>query len=191
MTATRHFTNPFELAHKSKLYNLVSGAPVPPDVEIDVMQAEIKGQNKKDEFIWISLTSGRSADLFVEPIPRLKLNTMAACNKTAKLTTSDGKIIQYKEQSDLAFMLLINSQVLDEPLDLDELLTYSLFPIPYIFAIANGFCAKTNKAKRLHHLLGTYAETVGYLNVCFHIEDGNALLHVLKDLPPTDLPDPG
>ena len=112
MTATRYFTNPFELAHKSKLYNLVSGAPVPPDVEIDVMQAEIKGQNKKDEFIWISLTSGRSADLFVEPIPRLKLNTMAACNKTAKLTTSDGKIIQYKEQSDLAFMLLINSQVL-------------------------------------------------------------------------------
>ena len=38
---------------------------------------------------------------------------MAACNKTAKLTTPDGKIIQYKEQSNLGFMLLIKSQVLD------------------------------------------------------------------------------
>ena len=80
---------------------------------------------------------------------------MAAFNKTAKLTTSDGKIIQYKEQKDLAFTLLIKSQFLDEPLDLGELLTYSLFPAPYIFATSDGFFAKTNKAKMLHQLLVT------------------------------------
>ena len=76
---------------------------------------------------------------------------MAACNKTAKLKTSDGKIIQYKEQSDLAFMLLIKSQVLDEPLDLDELLTYSLFPVPYIFATADGFLRQRCSTFYLRH----------------------------------------
>ena len=81
---------------------------------------------------------------------------MAAPNKTAKLTTCDGKIIQYREKSDLAIVLLIKSKVLEKPLDLDELLTYSLFLAPYTFATANGFFAKTNKARMLHHLLETY-----------------------------------
>ena len=45
--------------------------------------------NQKDEVIWIRLASGRSTDMIFEPIPRLKLKIMTACNKTAKLTTSD------------------------------------------------------------------------------------------------------
>ena len=57
-------------------------------------------------------------------------------------------------------MLLITSQVLEEPLDLNELLTYSLFPTPYIFPYCHGFFAKTNKGKMLHHLLETYTDTV-------------------------------
>ena len=131
------------------------------------------------------MASGRPANLFFEPISRLKMKTMAACNYIAKLTTSDGKTIQYQEQNDLAFMLLIKSQVLDELLDLDELLTYSLFPVPYIFATVDGFFAKANKAQMLHHLLGTYTDTVSYQNDCFYIEDGNVSVHVLKELPPT------
>ena len=82
-------------------------------------------------------------------------------------------------------MLLIKSQVLDKPLDLNELLTYSLFQVAYIFATADGFFAKKNKAKMLHHLLETYTDTVSYSNDCFYIENGNTLGHVLKDLPPT------
>ena len=38
-TAIRNLTNTFEVADKSKLYNLVSCAPVPPCVEINVMKA--------------------------------------------------------------------------------------------------------------------------------------------------------
>ena len=51
MAAIKNFTNLFEVADKSKLCNLASGSLVPPHVEIDAMQAEIKGNNKKDEFI--------------------------------------------------------------------------------------------------------------------------------------------
>ena len=82
-------------------------------------------------------------------------------------------------------MLLIKSQLLDEPLDLDELMTFSLTPVPYSLATADGFFAKTNKAKMLHFLLEEYTDSVPYPKDTFHIEDGNALVHVLKDLPPT------
>ena len=70
MAAIRNFTNPFEVADKIKLYNLASGAPV---LHHDVMQAKIKVKNQKDDFIRVRLASGRSADLFFEPIPQLKL----------------------------------------------------------------------------------------------------------------------
>ena len=94
---------------------------------------------------------------------------MAACNKTVKLTSSGGKIIQYKEHSDLAFMLLIKSQLLDEPLDLDELITFSLTPVPYSLATANEVFAKTNKAKMLHFLLEEYTDSFPYRKDTFLI----------------------
>ena len=144
MTTIRNFTNLFKETIKSKLYNITSGAPVPLNVEIDFMEAEFRENNQKYDFTWVRLASGGSKDLFFEPIPQLKVKAMAACNKTAKLTTSDGKIIQHKEQSDIGFMLFIKSQVLEEPLNLDQLLTYSLFPI---FATADGFFGKRKLSK--------------------------------------------
>lgn len=79
--------------------------------------------------------------------------------------------------------MLIKSQVLDKLLDSDELLAY--FPVPYIFATADGFFVKKNKAKILHDLLETYTDKISYPNECFLFEDGNAMVHVLKDLQPT------
>ena len=64
MAAIRNFTNPFEVPDKNKLYNLAAGAPVPLDVEIDVMKAEVKGKNQKDAFIRDRLATGCSAELF-------------------------------------------------------------------------------------------------------------------------------
>ena len=42
MPAIKNFTNPFEAPDKTNLYNTASGAPVSQEVEIDVMEAEIK-----------------------------------------------------------------------------------------------------------------------------------------------------
>ena len=108
---------------------------------------------------------------------------MDDCNKTVKLTSSDGKVIQYRVQSDLAFMLLVKSQLLDEPIDFEELMRYSLTPVPYSLGTADGSFAKTNKAKMLHFILEDNLEVVPYPSDAFHIEDGNALIHALRDLP--------
>ena len=121
ISAIGSFTNLFYITDKSRLYSLASGAPVPSDVEEHVLGAEMMGKNVKDAFIRDRFINGSSEELFFEPIKQLNLKTMEASNKTGKVTTSDGKIIQYHERSNLAFMLLVKSQLLDKPLDLEEL----------------------------------------------------------------------
>ena len=69
-------------------------------------------------------------------------------------------------------MLLIKSQHLDESLNLDKLMRYSLTPVPHSLGTADGFFIKTNKAT-MHPKDALY------------IQDGNALFHALINLPPT------
>ncbi|XP_014666803.1 PREDICTED: uncharacterized protein LOC106808556 [Priapulus caudatus] len=129
--------------------------------------------------------NGSSEALFFEPIKRQKLKTMEASNKVVKLTASQGKVVQYREQSDLAFMLLVKSQHLYEPLDIDELMRYSLTPVPHSLGTADGYFNKTNKAAMFHYLMEDAPEDVPYPKDALYIQDGNALLHALTNLPPT------
>ena len=92
ISAIRNFTNPFTLVDKGHLYSLSSGAPVSPEVELDVLRAEATGKEAKDVFIRDRLVNGSSETLFFEPIKRIKLKTMEASNKTVKLTSSQGKV---------------------------------------------------------------------------------------------------
>ena len=122
---------------------------------------------------------------FFDPITRQKLKTMKHDNRTVSLTTSQGKIIQYQEQSDLAFRLLVKSQLLNEPLDLDVLLTYSLSPVPHCLGTPDGFFSKTNKASMMHFLVDDIEREAQYPKDAMYIQDGNALFHTLSNLPPT------
>ncbi|XP_072029165.1 uncharacterized protein [Amphiura filiformis] len=184
ITAIRNFVNPFSLVDKDRLYILASGAPVSPEVEFDVLRAEAVGKEAKEAFIQDRLMKDSEA-LFFEPIKRQKLKTMEACNKSVKLTASQGKVIQYREQSDLGFTLLIKSQNQDEPLNLDELMRYSLTPVPHSLGTADGFFNKTNKATILHFLMEDGPEDVPYPEDALYIQDGNALFHALMNIPPT------
>jgi len=92
ISAIRNFTNPFTLADKNLLYSLASGAPVSPDVELDVLRAEAAGKEAKESFIRDRFVNGSSTALFFEPIKKQKLKTMEASNKTVKLTSSQGKV---------------------------------------------------------------------------------------------------
>jgi hypothetical protein len=92
LTAVRNFSNPFISADKDMLYSLASGAPVPVDVETDVLRAETVGEAAKAEFIG-RLQSGEPGRFF-DPIKRKKLKTMEACNKKVTLKSSQGKVIR-------------------------------------------------------------------------------------------------
>lgn len=72
---------------------MASGAPVPPDAEQDVLRAEVVGKEAKQRFIAERLTHGASPIKFFDPIPKSKLKSMEASNKTVKLTAPQGKVI--------------------------------------------------------------------------------------------------
>lgn len=96
------------------------------------------------------------------------------------------QVIQYREQSDLAFMLLVKSQCLEQPIDLSELMKYSLTPVPHSLGTSDGFFNKTNKASMLHFLTDDFKDDVPYpTDKTVFIQDGNALFHTLSNLPPT------
>lgn len=184
LTAIKAFTNPFAIPDKERLYSLASGALVPIEVEVDVLRAEAAGKQAKENFIK-RLKNSTSADTFFEPIKRQKLLTMEAANKTVMLTTSQGRLVQYQEQSDLAFQLLIKSQLLATPLDLDVLMSYSLTPVPASLGTPDGYFNKTNKAAAMHYLLAERTSKVAYPSDALFIQDGNALFHSIVALPPT------
>lgn len=63
------------------------------------------------------------------------------------------QVVQYQEQSNLAFLFLIKSQNREEHLDLGELMKFPLLPVPPSLGTQDGFFNKTNKAAVLHYLL--------------------------------------
>lgn len=54
----------------------------------------------------------------------MKLKTLTDMNKTVKVKTSHNKVIEYRQQGNIAFQLLVKSQQQDQPLDLKELMTF-------------------------------------------------------------------
>jgi len=92
ISARCSFTNPFTLSDKDRLYSIASGAPVPPEVEEDVLQAEVKGRATKETFVRERFHDGDPQKLFYEPIQKNKLKTMEISNKVVKLTASQGQV---------------------------------------------------------------------------------------------------
>ena len=91
MKAIHNFTNPSAIADKSRLYSLASGAPATAKVTEEVLCAEKIGREARNAFNKerMELNCGSS---FFEPLKRKKMKTMEACNKTVKITSSQGKV---------------------------------------------------------------------------------------------------
>ncbi|XP_052812091.1 uncharacterized protein LOC128239473 isoform X1 [Mya arenaria] len=185
ITAITSFSNPFALPDKDHLYSLASGAQGSSEVEKDVLGADKIGRNAKAAFITERFVYGGSKESFFEPIKRMKLKTMESSNKTVKLTASQGKIVQYQEQSNIAFTLLVKSQQLREPIQLEEVMKYPLTPVPHSLGTPDVFFMKTNKAAIIPMLLEDVAPDKTYPIDALYIQDGNALFQSLTNLGPT------
>ncbi|KAI4813981.1 hypothetical protein KUCAC02_003199 [Chaenocephalus aceratus] len=70
-----------------------------------------------------SLASGAPIDP-----EKFTLKTMDYCSKRVKLTSAQGKLFVYKEQSNLTFQLLVKSQIMEITINLEELMRYPLSP---------------------------------------------------------------
>ena len=142
--------NPLKIDDTNHLYCVSSGKFVDQNIEKDLLDAEKIGKDAQNEFINSRLA--KKKDFFL-PIKKSKLKTFKDIAKTCKLKTSTSKEIEYKQQSNVAFQLLIQAQNHDQKLDLIELMSYPLTPVPYSLGTADGGLLKTNKAKGMEHLL--------------------------------------
>lgn len=91
MAFTSCFMNPWRVPDKTRLYNIASGAPVSPEVEVDVLRADALGKELKEKFIKERLQGGDPTSFF-DKLPRQKLRRMVDSNKKVKLTSSQGKV---------------------------------------------------------------------------------------------------
>ena len=187
--AIQCFTNPFEI-DSNMMHNVVSGAPVPADIEYDLLHAEQIGRKSMDEFVEtrlkIDIRYERQLDFFC-PIGRKNLKTMSNMTKMVKLKSSQNKTVEYKNQKNIAFQLLIKCQELDVKVDLREVMKYSLTPVPHSLATADGFPAKTDKSKGFAYLTRNVESLDASELTCVDvtIEDGNAIFYYMKQLPDT------
>ena len=176
--AVQNLADSFVMDDTEHLYNITSGAPAPPDIETDVLRAEAAGAKGKEDFIKERLENNKP---FFDPVKRIHLKTFSAMNKSAKLKTSRNKGIEYKQQGNIALQLLVKSQNQQSPLDLKELMTYPLTPVPYCIGTSHGFLAKTDKSNGFHFLTTDVADALEPPNNdTLLVEDGNACFYYLK-----------
>ena len=125
------FINPFEMEQNDKLYCISSGASATSEIERDIMLAEAFGADAKVDFISERFEMHGK---FFDPIKRLNLKTLSELAKKTTIKSSQNKIIEYRQQSNIVFQLLVHSQCDDLRIDLKELLVYPLTPVPYSIA---------------------------------------------------------
>ena len=162
----------------------VSGASVLPDISKDIEAAEDRGKQAKDVFIDDRLKRNEG---FFTPLTKQKLKTFADLGKMALVETANNKIIQYKQQGNVAFTLFVKSHT--QKLNLQELLRYPLIHVPSCIGTSDGHLLKMGKSKGFHSLVKDMK------NACIppgqdtmNIEDRNAVFHSMKETPITFKP---
>ena len=143
--AIKSFINIYDVEDHQKLYCLSSGVAVEMKTAPDVLWAENVGKEMKETFIKDRL---EKKEMFFEPITKAKLKSMSSRTKSAKLLTSSNKVVQYKQEGIAAFgLLVLLYNHLGTRLDLQELMSYPLTPIPYSIAKAGGFFCQDKQSK--------------------------------------------
>ena len=141
------------------------------------------GDLQKESFIEDRLKKNKG---FFEPIPKKKLNTLADMAKTVKVKTSTNREVQFKQQSNVAFHLLMRSQQQEEKIEMLELMKYPLMPVPSSIGTADGYLLKTDKSKGFAYLTkGMEDADVPVDQQTFNIEDGNATFYTMNQVPST------
>ena len=144
MQAITSFINPFGDLQSNDLIIITSGSKVSEEVKFDVLRAEEAGRNAKELFIKERLEKNQH---FFDKIPQMKLKTMASMNKKTKVKSSKNKLIEYKQQFNIAFQFLMHAHKASVQFDIQELMKYMLTPVPFSIATADNILAKTDKAK--------------------------------------------
>ena len=89
----------------------------------------------KDKFIRERLETRIN---FFDLIKRPRLKTFESANKKVMVKTSGKRLIEYKQQGNLAFQLLVQAQSLDEKVNMKLLVSFPLTPVSLSIGTSEG-----------------------------------------------------
>ena len=94
--------------------------------------------------------------------------------------------MEFKQQGNIAFQLLVKAQSLGMSIDLKHIMKFQLTPVPYSLGTADGHLLKTNKAKGMQYLTKDVEDAnLPNKEETLVIMDGNALFHSMTEIPDT------
>ena len=140
------------------------------------------GKKAHQEFVHERLVNKKTS--FHSPVKKNNLKTFATQAKSSVVRGKSRKDIEITAERNVFGQLVILA--LEHQVSLESVLKYSLAPVPWALATADGALIKTDKSKLMHsleeksHLV--QRPTVGF--DCY-IVDGNAVLQAMVSLPST------
>lgn len=163
----------------NRLIHISSGVECSPNVECDMINAEKKGKEAMVNFIEKRIESNEE-HLYV-PIPKMKLKTFASM-KIKKSCSVKEKSLTLKADRDIFARLLVICG--KREVSLKEVVTYSLGPIPWSLATADGSFSKMVKSKLLDAIEKDVDNPmVNELpNNCARVFDGMVIIQQLPSL---------
>ena len=127
---------------KIALSNLATGVVMPRDLSSLLLQAEKLGEKEMNALIKKKINS--NAVGFWEALPKMKIKTFASLAKKVQVKQSDEKLVKINADRSLFGRLLIASN--SRNIDLRDVLTYELSPVPCALAHTDGTLRKSNKS---------------------------------------------
>ena len=174
----RNSLNPFTLeASELPLVNISTGKAASDLTSEFLINVQSIGNKSRDKFIDECVESPYR---FEKPITRVKVNTFASDGAKYKKSRADGKVIKLKMERDLMGRLLCIA--LENKVDMAEILSYPLTPVPLCFSHLDGSMKKTNKAVLFNELEKKVRSCPPRRIDCTLI-DGMFYFHLLGDLP--------
>ena len=142
---------------EDELVHITSGVVASFDVQNDTRTAHDMGEAELIKLCEQRMQTGK-VGLF-ESMKKLKINTFTKMSTMAKSKVRGQEILLKADRNLLARLVVIGRF---RKIDLQELLTYSLGPLPLPLASATGCLVKTNKANLLHALENQAENPVGH-----------------------------
>ena len=176
--AIQNFMDLFQIEMDDKLYPISSGDALPLNIESDIMNAELSGTAAKKPFISGRLRKNKQ---FFEPIEWLNQKTYADMGKALVVKTSSDREVQYMQQANAAFQLLVLSQEQSEIIDIRELMKYPLMPVFSTIGTPDSYLLKTDKSKGYTYLTKELDDfTMPSDAKTLNVEEGNSILYCMK-----------
>ena len=182
MHTTDSWVNPFKSRNATEpLVNIASAVKSTDSITDDLRNAEKKGNAAFVSFMEKRLKSNE-IDYLYAPLPKSNLQTFGNLIKSRTVNSTAAVFVVKADRGLFARMVVIAHH---RHMNMHEVLTYPLGPLPWSLATVDGAPTKTTQSALLHILDGKAQPVEDVSASAVWILGGVAILHSMKDVPRT------